>query len=716
MAASSARSPSSASWCIVVAFLAYNFFTFRVQPDEVGVVLFFGKYDRDAPPGLNFRLPYPIETVYTPRVTRVNRVTIGQFADDRNDRHRRPRHPRREPDAHRRREHRRHRFLGLLGHQRRRRLPVQHGRPRGHGEGRRRERHARGRRPLQHPAAPHPGAPDHRDRRAEADPGHHGQVPAPAFRSPRSSCSRSTRRARSSPRSATSRPPAPTRSASRTRPRPTPTGSSRRRAARPRRSPRRRSPTATASSTRRRARPTASARCYESYKASPDVTRQAHVSRDAGGGLLDHGQGHHRRERPAATASCPTCRSTSSTGVGTPRRDGRRHNEARHLRRRRPHHPGGDRDRRLPASSSSARPSRRWCCASARSCARSTEPGLYYKLPLIDNVVYFDKRILDLDSPPLEIIASDQKRLVVDAFGRYKIINPLLFYQSVGSIEVADSAALGPSQLGRPRGARRRHLHPARPRRARRPDVAHHRRVDREAREPRHRGGGREDPAGRPAGGQQPGDLPADADRASAGSDARSAPRASSRRAASAPRPTAPRPSSSPRRRSSRSRPAVDGEAEQQPHLSPRPSTPIRTSSPSTGRCRPIRRASAAADTRWVISAGFGVLPVLQQSRHALAAPAGLARDHRPRRRRPASEAGPGRAASTGRGNGRRPTRRPRPHRRSPLPRRHRPRPAGTRRRHRRRRSPKRRPAIPSRSSEVNGRRRSGISAVAISP
>lgn len=66
------------------------------------------------------------------------------------------------------------------------------------------------------------------------------------------------------------------------------------------------------------------------------------------------------------------------------------------------------------------------------------EPGLYYKLPLIDNVVYFDKRILDLDSPPLEIIASDQKRLVVDAWGRYRIINPLLFYQSVGSIEVAD--------------------------------------------------------------------------------------------------------------------------------------------------------------------------------------------------------------------------------------------------------------------------------------
>jgi len=67
------------------------------------------------------------------------------------------------------------------------------------------------------------------------------------------------------------------------------------------------------------------------------------------------------------------------------------------------------------------------------------QPGLYYKLPLIDNVEYIDKRILDLDSPPLEIIASDQKRLVVDAFGRYKIIDPLRFFQSVGNTSVADS-------------------------------------------------------------------------------------------------------------------------------------------------------------------------------------------------------------------------------------------------------------------------------------
>jgi membrane protease subunit HflC len=67
------------------------------------------------------------------------------------------------------------------------------------------------------------------------------------------------------------------------------------------------------------------------------------------------------------------------------------------------------------------------------------EPGLYYKLPLVDTVILIDKRILDLDSPPQEVIASDQKRLVVDAFARYRITNPLKFYQSIGTIEGANS-------------------------------------------------------------------------------------------------------------------------------------------------------------------------------------------------------------------------------------------------------------------------------------
>jgi membrane protease subunit HflC len=68
-----------------------------------------------------------------------------------------------------------------------------------------------------------------------------------------------------------------------------------------------------------------------------------------------------------------------------------------------------------------------------------TEPGLNFKLPLIDSVIYIDKRILDLENSSQEVIASDQKRLVVDAFARYRIIDALKFYQAVGSIEGANS-------------------------------------------------------------------------------------------------------------------------------------------------------------------------------------------------------------------------------------------------------------------------------------
>jgi len=60
-----------------------------------------------------------------------------------------------------------------------------------------------------------------------------------------------------------------------------------------------------------------------------------------------------------------------------------------------------------------------------------SEPGLYWKIPVVQTVDYFDKRTLDLDTAPHEVTAADQKRIVVDAFARYRIINPLLFYQSV---------------------------------------------------------------------------------------------------------------------------------------------------------------------------------------------------------------------------------------------------------------------------------------------
>jgi modulator of FtsH protease HflC len=68
-----------------------------------------------------------------------------------------------------------------------------------------------------------------------------------------------------------------------------------------------------------------------------------------------------------------------------------------------------------------------------------TEPGLHFKVPLIDSVISIDKRILDLENPAQEVIASDQKRLVVDAFARYRIKDVLRFYQAVGTVDRANS-------------------------------------------------------------------------------------------------------------------------------------------------------------------------------------------------------------------------------------------------------------------------------------
>ena len=66
-----------------------------------------------------------------------------------------------------------------------------------------------------------------------------------------------------------------------------------------------------------------------------------------------------------------------------------------------------------------------------------TEPGLNFKIPFIQNVQFIDKRILDLDAPAEEVIAADQKRLVVDAYVRFKIVEPLEFYKSVGNENIA---------------------------------------------------------------------------------------------------------------------------------------------------------------------------------------------------------------------------------------------------------------------------------------
>lgn len=66
------------------------------------------------------------------------------------------------------------------------------------------------------------------------------------------------------------------------------------------------------------------------------------------------------------------------------------------------------------------------------------DPGLHFKTPLVQNVIFIDKRILDLNLPPVEAIAADKKRLLVDAFARYRITNPVLFYQTVNNINEAN--------------------------------------------------------------------------------------------------------------------------------------------------------------------------------------------------------------------------------------------------------------------------------------
>ncbi|MGH7055414.1 MAG: protease modulator HflC [Stellaceae bacterium] len=64
-------------------------------------------------------------------------------------------------------------------------------------------------------------------------------------------------------------------------------------------------------------------------------------------------------------------------------------------------------------------------------------PGLHVKWPFMQNVVAFDKRLLDVDPPPEEVIGVDQKRIVVDTYTRYRIVNPLLFFQTVGNEDAA---------------------------------------------------------------------------------------------------------------------------------------------------------------------------------------------------------------------------------------------------------------------------------------
>lgn len=72
-----------------------------------------------------------------------------------------------------------------------------------------------------------------------------------------------------------------------------------------------------------------------------------------------------------------------------------------------------------------------------------TEAGLHFKIPFIDNVAYYDHRVLDFSAPPVELILGDQKRLVVDTFARYRIVSPTRFRRAVGDEETFQGR-LGP--------------------------------------------------------------------------------------------------------------------------------------------------------------------------------------------------------------------------------------------------------------------------------
>lgn len=63
------------------------------------------------------------------------------------------------------------------------------------------------------------------------------------------------------------------------------------------------------------------------------------------------------------------------------------------------------------------------------------EAGLHFKIPFVQTVIYFDRRVLDYDNPPGEIPTLDQKQMVVDTFARYRIVDPLAFFQTVTNEE-----------------------------------------------------------------------------------------------------------------------------------------------------------------------------------------------------------------------------------------------------------------------------------------
>ena len=186
---------------------------------------------------------------------------------------------------------------------------------------------------------------------------------------------------------------------------------------------------------------------YEEYKKAPEVTRQRMYLE-----TMERLLGGTRRsfstpaEPTAVVASCRSCRSISSCGRSNRNRRRSSHSlrpevsdETQSHWRHRCRIAGRDPDRRLCSIFTVYQTRQAIVVRLGRADRGHHEPGLHFKVPLIDSVIHIDKRILDLENPAQEVIASDQKRLVVDAFARYKITDPLLFYQTVSTVEGANS-------------------------------------------------------------------------------------------------------------------------------------------------------------------------------------------------------------------------------------------------------------------------------------
>ena len=179
------------------------------------------------------------------------------------------------------------------------------------------------------------------------------------------------------------------------------------------------------------------------YLKAEDVTVAPPLSRDHGAGAQGREQGDHRRQagrqRRGALSAAARAR---APGPRAARRRPRRSSTACREQRNEPAPAWRLRRRRRRSSCCSCcstrcsrctRPSRRWCCSSATRSASCRTRACTLKVPFIQQVDYFEKRVLDFDAPSVELVLGDQKRLVVDAFARYRITDALRFRQSVGT-------------------------------------------------------------------------------------------------------------------------------------------------------------------------------------------------------------------------------------------------------------------------------------------